>query len=88
MEKILDTAKKTNTYLEINSFPDRLDLNDLHAKQAKEKEVKFVISTDAHALKHLSFIRFGVAIARRGWLEKRDILNTRPIKEIEKILEM
>ncbi len=88
IEKIFDTAKKTNTYLEINSFPDRLDLNDIHAKQAKEKGVKMVISTDAHTLNHLSFIRFGIATARRGWLEKKDILNTQSLKEIEKILGM
>ena len=88
IEKIFDIAKKTNTYLEINSFPDRLDLNDIHAKQAKEKDVKFVISTDAHTLNHLSFIQFGIATARRGWLEKKDILNTQSLKEIEKIFGM
>ena len=81
-------AKETNTYLEINSFPDRLDLDDLHIKQAKEKGVKFVINTDSHNLSHLSFIRFGIATARRGWLEKKDILNTHSFKEIEKILGM
>ncbi len=86
MVRIFDTAKETNTYLEINSFPDRLDLNDLHVKHAKEKGVKFVIDTDAHNLHHLSFIRFGIATARRGWLEKKDILNTKSIIEIEKIL--
>jgi len=86
MEKIFDIAKETNTYLEINSFPDRLDLNDLHVKQAKDKGVKFIINTDAHNLHHLSFIKFGIATARRGWLEKNDVINTKPLKEIEKIL--
>lgn len=86
MEKIFDKAKETDTYLEINSFPDRLDLNDMHAKQAKEKGAKFVIATDAHNLNHLSFIRYGIATARRGWLEKKDIFNTHTLKEIEKIL--
>jgi len=86
MEKIFDIAKETNTYLEINSFPDRLDLNDLNVKQAKDKGVKFVINTDAHNLHHLSFIKFGIATARRGWLEKKDVINTKPLKEIEKIL--
>jgi DNA polymerase (family 10) len=85
MEKIFDSAKETGTYLEINSFPDRLDLNDLHVKQAKEKKVKFVINTDAHNLSHLSFIKFGIATARRGWLEKNDVLNTKSITEIEKM---
>ncbi len=80
MDKIFDTARETNTYLEINSFPDRLDLNDLHTKLAKERGVKFVINTDAHNLNHLSFIRYGVATARRGWLEKKDIINTYTLK--------
>jgi DNA polymerase (family 10) len=84
IDKIIDTARETDTYLEINSFPDRLDLNDIHTKQAKEKGVKFVIGTDSHNLNHLSFIRFGIATARRGWLEKKDILNTYTLKEIEK----
>ncbi|UCG90455.1 MAG: PHP domain-containing protein, partial [Candidatus Heimdallarchaeota archaeon] len=88
MEKIFDTAKETNTYLEINSFPDRLDLNDIHAKLAKERGVNFVIATDAHTLNHLSFIRFGIATARRGWLRKKDILNAHSLKEVEKILGM
>ena len=87
MEKIFESSKETDTYLEINSFPDRLDLNDLHVKQAKEKKVKFVIDTDAHNLHHLSFIKFGIATARRGWLEKKEVLNTNPIAKIEKILE-
>ncbi|KYK32788.1 MAG: hypothetical protein AYK22_06950 [Thermoplasmatales archaeon SG8-52-3] len=86
MEKIFEKAKETNTFLEINSFPDRLDLNDLYIKQAKEKDVKFIIDTDAHNLHHLSFIKYGIATARRGWLEKKDILNTKSINEIEKIL--
>jgi DNA polymerase (family 10) len=86
MDRILDVARETDTYLEINSFPDRLDLNDIHAKLAKERGVKFVIGTDAHNLNHLSFIRFGIATARRGWLEKKDILNTYSLKEIEKHL--
>ena len=86
MDKVFETARETNTYLEINSFPDRLDLNDLHAKLAKERGVKFVINTDAHNLNHLSFIRYGVATARRGWLEKKDILNTYTLRDLEKHL--
>jgi len=86
MEKIFDAAIETDTYLEINSFPDRLDLNDVHSKLAKERGVKFVIGTDSHSAVNLSFIYFGVATARRGWLEKKDILNTHSLREIEKIL--
>jgi DNA polymerase (family 10) len=88
MDAIFDTAKETGTYLEINAFPDRLDLNDIHARTAKERGVKFVLGTDAHNVSNLPFIQFGVATARRGWLEKKDILNTYSLKEIEKILEM
>jgi DNA polymerase (family 10) len=84
--RIFETARDTNTYLEINSFPDRLDLNDIHSKLAKEKGAKFVIGTDAHHINQLPFIQFGIATARRGWLEKKDILNTHSLKEIEKIL--
>ena len=86
IDKIFDAARKTNTFLEINCFPDRLDLNDIHSKMAKEKNVQFVLGTDAHNLNHLSFMRFGIATARRGWLEKKDILNTYSLKEIEKIM--
>ena len=86
IEQIIDTAKSTDTILEINAFPDRLDLKDIHAKLAKEKGLRFVIGTDAHYIKHLSFMRFGVATARRGWLEKKDILNTYSVNEIEKII--
>jgi DNA polymerase (family 10) len=86
MESIYKNAKENNTYLEINSFPDRLDLNDMNSKTAKERGVKFVIGTDAHTLNQLSFIKYGIATARRGWLSKKDILNTHSLKEIEKII--
>jgi len=81
IEKIFEVAHKTDTYLEINAFPDRLDLNDMHAKLAKEKGVKFIIGTDAHNVNHLPFMEFGIATARRAWLEKKDILNTNSLKD-------
>ncbi len=86
IEQIIDTARETNTKLEINSFPDRLDLDDAHVKLAKEHAVQFVLGTDAHSVANLPYMRFGIATARRGWLEKKDILNTYSIKHIEKIL--
>ena len=86
MEKIFNAAKETDTYLEINSFPDRLDLNDVHSKLAKERGVKFVIGTDSHSTVNLPFMHYGVATARRGWLEKKDILNAHSLRDIEKIL--
>jgi len=88
IEKILDKAEETNTYMEINSFPDRLDLNDIHTKMAKDRNVKIVINTDAHNLDQLDFITYGVATARRGGLTKKDILNTKKLNEIKKIFGM
>jgi len=76
MEKIFEQAVKTNTALEINSFPDRLDLNDIMVKRGKEIGVQFIIGSDAHAIQHLDHMRFGVATAKRGWLEKNDVINT------------
>ncbi|MEA3457465.1 MAG: DNA polymerase/3'-5' exonuclease PolX [Candidatus Thermoplasmatota archaeon] len=86
MEKIFDAAVETDTYLEINSFPDRLDLNDANAKFAKERGAKFVIGTDSHNVKNLPFMRFGIATARRGWLNKNDILNTSSLKNLVTII--
>jgi DNA polymerase (family 10) len=67
--------------LEINSFPDRLDLRDHAARLAHERGAKLVISTDSHHTKHLDHIRYGVLLARRAWLEKQDVLNTLPASE-------
>ncbi len=75
-EEVFKAAKDTNTALEINSFPQRLDLNDVNSRMAKEAGVKIVINTDSHVAEHLSMMKFGVAVARRGWLEKKDVLNT------------
>ncbi len=86
MEEIMDVAKKTDTFLEINAFPDRLDLKDTHVKLAKERGVKVILGSDAHFIANLPFMRFGIATARRGWLEKKDILNTYSTHDIEKIL--
>jgi len=86
MEEILKVAKKTDTFLEINAFPDRLDLKDVHVKLAKERGVKIILGSDTHFVNNLVFMRFGVATARRGWLEKKDILNTYATKDIETLL--
>lgn len=76
MEKVLEQAKENGVAVEVNGFPERLDLDDIHTKTAVEMGVKLVISTDAHSKEQLGFIRYGVAVARRGWAEKNDILNT------------
>jgi DNA polymerase (family 10) len=75
-EKIFDFCKKYNKALEINSWPDRLDLPDSLVKQAVENGVKMVINTDSHAVGQMDLIRFGVSVARRGFATKNDILNT------------
>ncbi len=86
MEKIMDAAVERGCCLEVNAQPVRLDLNDRHCKMAKDMGVKVVISTDAHRTTDLDFLRFGVGQARRGWLEPEDVLNTRPLKELRKLL--
>jgi DNA polymerase (family 10) len=75
-EEVFKAAKDTETALEINSFPQRLDLNDVNARMAKDAGVKIVINTDSHIAEHLYMMKFGVAVARRAWLEKKDVLNT------------
>ncbi|MFO7979386.1 MAG: DNA polymerase/3'-5' exonuclease PolX [Candidatus Aminicenantes bacterium] len=84
MEKIMKKAAKENVHLEINSHPDRLDLNDTHCKLGKEIGIKMVISTDAHTIDDLNLMRFGVGQARRGWLEPKDVINTLPWKKLKK----
>jgi DNA polymerase (family 10) len=79
MEAIFQAAVRTKTALEINSSPSRLDLKDIHIYRARELGVKLVICTDAHSIEHLAFTRFGVGMARRGWCEAGDILNTKPL---------
>jgi DNA polymerase (family 10) len=81
MEKILDACAKHGVAMECNSFPDRLDLNDIHLRMCKERGVKVVISTDSHRTPNLAYIRHGVNVARRAWLEKKDVLNTLPAEE-------
>jgi DNA polymerase (family 10) len=83
MTQLMEAAKRTGTALELNSFPDRLDLNDLHCRMAKDYGVQVAISTDAHdALQMRDVIRYGIATARRGWLEPRDVLNTTELEGV------
>ena len=81
MEKVLDACAKHGVAMECNSYPDRLDLKDVYLRMCKERGVKVVISTDSHVASNLSFIRYGVVMARRGWLEKKDVMNALPTKE-------
>jgi len=75
---VLTAAAQHKVAMELNSYPDRLDLNDVHLRQAKQHGVKIVINTDSHHTSHLEKIRFGVLQARRAWLTKQDVLNTLP----------
>jgi len=76
MDKIFEKAEQTNTILEINSRPERLDLKDTHVRAAIKAGVKLVISTDSHHSDGLNYINLGIATARRGWAEKKDVVNT------------
>lgn len=87
LEKIMQKAKENNCILEINSQPSRLDLNDLNSRKAKEMGVKLVISTDAHSTTQYNFMRFGIGQARRGWIEKNNVINTRNINQLKKIIK-
>ena len=79
MDAVLTTAAKHKVAMELNSYPDRLDLNDVYLRQAKQRGVKIVINTDSHHTSHLDKIRYGILQARRAWLTKEDVLNTLPI---------
>ena len=82
IEALLDAAASTNTALEINAYPSRLDLSDINARKAKNKRIKLAIGTDAHNSGHLGLMEFGVNVARRGWLEREDVMNTRKAKDV------
>jgi len=86
MEEILKAAQKNNVAVEVNAHPRRLDLTDIYCKRAKELGVKVIISTDAHSTEELDLMKYGVITARRGWLEKNDMLNTKPLKQLRLFL--
>jgi DNA polymerase (family 10) len=87
IDEIIRTAKETGTILEIDGYPDRLDLKDEHIRKVVKAGVKLVVDSDAHSVNHIRFLEFGVAQARRGWAEKKDVINTRPLKEFLKGLK-
>ncbi len=86
MEKVLDACAKHGVAMECNSYPDRLDLKDVYLRMCTERGVKVVISTDSHNTANLSFLRHGVTMARRGWLEKKDVINALPVVEFLRAL--
>lgn len=75
-DEVFKVARDTGTFLEINSFFNRLDLNDIHCRRAKELGAKMAITTDAHSIEQLGLMELGLAVARRGWLNKSDVVNT------------
>ncbi len=87
MKEFMRVAKETSTALEINAYPMRLDLSDRHAMEAKRLGIPIVINTDTHILTQFKYMRYGVAMARRGWLERGDILNTRTLKDFERFIK-
>ncbi len=82
MDKVLDFAAKDKVAMELNAYPDRLDLNDRHLRMARERGVKIVINTDAHHTTHFEKLKYGVLQARRAWLTKTDVLNTLPAEKL------
>ncbi len=87
MEAVLKEAAKYSVAMEVNAYPLRLDLNDLHIKMAKEFGVPLVISTDTHVTSQYDFMAYGVSVARRGWVEKKDVLNTLSYEQLIKKLK-
>ena len=87
MDRVTSAARDLNCCLEINAEPDRLDLNDIHAHAAKSKGVKFAVSTDAHTVNAFQYIRYGIDQARRAWLTRDDVINTRSLADLRKLLK-
>jgi DNA polymerase (family 10) len=81
MEKVIDACVKAGVAVECNAAPERLDLKDTHLRMAKQRGAKIVISTDAHSTKGLMMMRYGVSTARRGWIEKKDVINALPLNQ-------
>jgi DNA polymerase (family 10) len=85
IERVIEKALETKTFLEMNSQPDRLDLRDVHARAAREAGLKVVIDSDGHEIGAQDYVEFGVGQARRAWLTRSDVVNTRTWKQIEKL---
>lgn len=86
LKEVIQAAIDYGVILEINAYPDRLDLRDIDAQMAKEMGAKLAISTDAHSTEQMELMKFGVFTARRGWIEAKDVINTRPLQELLKFL--
>jgi DNA polymerase (family 10) len=87
LARVFQVASEVGVFMEINAFPSRLDLSDLNCLKAKDYKVRFSIGTDAHNKNHFTYVELGVATARRGWLQKEDVANTRSLKELKILLK-
>ena len=86
-EEVFKAAADTGTAIEINSYPQRLDLNDIHSRMAKKAGVKLAINTDAHIAEQLDTMRFGVSVGRRAWLEKKHVINALSFEKLSVFLK-
>ncbi len=86
LEAVFEAAARTGTALEIDAYPDRLDLRDEHVRWARRHGVRFSIDTDSHAVGHLDAMRFGVGVAQRGWLTKDEVINAWPLSKLRRFL--
>ena len=86
-EAVLKTARENQVAMELNAYPDRLDLNDVHLRVARDRGVKIVVNTDAHHTSHFEKIKYGILQARRAWLTPKDVLNTLPEKEFRRAIK-
>jgi DNA polymerase (family 10) len=86
VERVIEKALETKTFLEINSQPDRLDLRDVHARAAAEAGLKLAVTSDGHSVAALAYPELGIAQARRAWMTKAQVLNTRTWPTIQRLL--
>ncbi len=86
LDAVFSAAARTGTALEINAYPDRLDLRDEHVLWARRHGVRFSIDSDAHAVGHLDVLPYGVGTAQRGWLTAADVINTWPVAKLRRFL--
>jgi DNA polymerase (family 10) len=87
LPRVFEAASELGVFMEINAFPDRLDLSDSNLFKARDYRVRFSINSDAHSMHHLRYMELGIATARRGWLEKKEVINTLSLKELRKLIE-
>ena len=87
MERIIQVAKETGTVLEVDAYPDRLDLHDEYIRRCVRSGVKISIDSDSHAKNHFQYLEFGIGQARRGWAERKDVINAWPVEKMLSVLK-